>query len=395
MLFKKPFFLLLISGTELIKYPGISAAGESHEALRYTAKLDAEFLKCHCERSEAIQFSAVIARSVSDEAIHSTTDSTATGLPRRYAARNDGACLPVSPHGIVSPALITKACLNLLGAEVLILDLGAHEKPNCDYISVRENPSGDIFTENAFSLEEAQRLYSRGQEFLETEIHNYGFDAAKHNLIIAECLVGGTTTALGLITGLGYKCFDMISSSFPDGNHDLKKKLISKGLERVLLDEKDFTAKVKAEPLVASAALGDALQPFITGMAANAIKQQIPLMLAGGTQMLAIKTLIDAKLKNHKADELITIATTPWIVNDSSANFNKLLNLVSPQTKVQIPDTEHVLANQKLNAEVKRLSKENLNQELSLKGILELYKQGHVKEGVGLGAMLNLISYWL
>ncbi len=371
---KKPFFLLLISGTELIKYPGISAAGESHQALRYTAKLDAEF---------------VIARSVSDEAIHSTTDSTANGLPRRYAARNDGACLPISPHGIVSPALITKACLNLLDAEILIIDLGAHEKPNCDYISVRESPSGDISEENAFNLEQAQNLYQQGQSFI-NEISNYGFDPKQHQLVIAECLVGGTTTALGLITGLGYECFNMISSSFPGGNHDLKKDLVNKGLKRILSKKKDFSLQVKTEPLVASAALGDALQPFITGMAAKALQQKLSLTLAGGTQMLAIKTLIDAKLKNEfsNINELITIATTPWVVNDKSANFTQLVNILSPGTPLQVPDIELVIANQELSAEVKELSRENLNQELSLIKILERYQEGHVKEGVGLGAML-------
>ena len=384
MLFKKPFFLLLISGTELIKYPGISAAGESHEALRYTAKLDAEFVT-----GDDVILSPRSGRE--DPAYQNISSSTGSLRPFQGLKMTH---LPVSPHGIVSPALISKACLSLLEAEILILDLGAHEKPDCDYISIRKNPSGDISAENAFSLEEAQSLYSRGQEFLEMEIHQHGFNPEKHNLIIAECLVGGTTTALGLITGLGYECFNMISSSFPDGNHGLKKDLVSKGLKRVLSEQKDFALQVKAEPLIASAALGDALQPFSTGIAATALKQNLQITLAGGTQMLAIKTLIDAKLKNKfsNINELITIATTPWVVNDKSANFTKLMNMLSPGTKLEVPDIEKVLANQKLEAEVKRLSQEKLKQELSLESILELYKQGHVKEGVGLGAML---SSWL
>ena len=64
-------FLLVISGTDTINHQGISAAGASHEMLPYTAALDAEFI------------------------YHGYTKT----LDK----------LPVSPNGIVSPALISKA----------------------------------------------------------------------------------------------------------------------------------------------------------------------------------------------------------------------------------------------------------------------------------------------
>lgn len=381
---KKPFFLLLISGTELIKYPGISAAGASHEMLRYTAKLDAEFIAsslnniCHCEEGEARRRNPDLHRTGS--------------LRRPYGTpRDDRELLPVSPHGIVSPALIVKACLNLLAAEILILDLGSHEKPNCDYISIHSRPSADITQQDALSLEDSLALYSRGQKFISKEIFDYGFDPKIHEPIIAECLVGGTTTALGLLTALGHNCNELISSSFPAGNFSVKEQIIQEAINRASNEYENFCIKVKDEPLIASTALGDALQPFIAGMICAASTNNLPMTLGGGSQMLAIKTLSDhlfMKESKKIRNDLIKIITTPWIYFDLAANFQKLKEIVSNDTIIDIPDIEKVLHNKSLNQEVESLSEEFLSRKLTLQEIIDNYNQGHVKEGIGLGAIL-------
>ena len=127
---KNTLFLLVISGTDTIKHQGISAAGASHEMLPYTAALDAEFIY--------------------------------------YGHTNTLDKLPVSPNGIVSPTLISKACLNLLGMDILIVDTGAHIKPQCPYISIREKPSRDISTGQAMDYDEVNELYQAGKKFTET-----------------------------------------------------------------------------------------------------------------------------------------------------------------------------------------------------------------------------------
>ena len=224
-------FILIISGTETIKHPGISAAGASHEMLQYTAALDAEFI------------------------YHGRTKTLDS--------------LPVSPEGIVSPALISKACLNLLEIPVVIIDAGAHIKPQCPYIQVRTEPAADIATGQAMSEAEVTELIETGRELAQD------FDKFDE-LIIAECVVGGTTTALGLLSALGFDCLDMMSSSLPNGNHNLKKKLIKQCL---------INFETSFEPTRAIARAGDPMQALTLGLLEAAGDK---VTLAGGSQTLAI-----------------------------------------------------------------------------------------------------------
>lgn len=328
-------FILLIAGTEVIQQPGISAAGASQEMLRYTAALDAEFI--------------YHGKSI-------TLDK-----------------LPVSPSGIVSPALISRACLNLLGANIHIVDLGAHIKPQCPYLSYREEPSACPSTGQAMSLSEVEALYVAGRNFA----HQFNQD---DDLVVAECVVGGTTTALGLLRALGYECQGMISSSIPQGNHELKNKIIHQGLIA--------SSSRHDNPLAAVAALGDPMQAFAAGLAleANARKQSVSL--AGGSQMLAVHALID-KLGEH---ESIVLEPSPWVVNDNSARFMDLQRRVAPGAKLRVFDLSQKLLLSDLDAEIKKLSFNACEREIGLEEICAQYDQGHVKEGVGMGALLSHVS---
>ncbi len=342
-------FLLVISGTDTIKHQGISAAGASHDLLPYTAALDAEFIYYGYRTSMS-----------SPRNEHNTADGTLwTGS------------LPVSPNGIVSPALISKACLNLLGIDILIADTGAHIKAQCPYISIREKPGADISSGQAMTYGEVLELYQAGKEFTES-IGKY------QNVIIAECVVGGTTTALGLLEALGYQCSQMLSSSFPDGNHSLKEKLVREGL---------CQAKITNDPLTALAAMGDPMQAFVAGLAETCLDNDIQVTLAGGTQMIAVYALIK-KLNSQATSNKVKIITTPWVANDKSAKFQELLQLCSPDLEVEYPDTETIRSNHLLDQQISMLS-EN---QLTLNSILDRYEEGHVKEGIGMGALLQLIN---
>ncbi len=340
----QPLFILVISGTDTIKHPGISAAGASQELLPYTAALDAEFI------------------------YHGYTKT----LDK----------LPVSPNHIVSPALISKACLNILNIPLVIIDAGTHIKPQCPFIQVRKQVSADTSSGEAMSIADTHELFQTGKELAE---EFKGFD----ELIIAECVVGGTTTAFGLLSGLGYDCSNMISSSFPNGNHALKETLVKQGLAKAQIN--------KSDPLSAVAALGDPMQALVAGLA---LGSQAKITLAGGTQMLAVGALVqriiekevsilDTSLRGaQRRSNLndIQIITTQWVIKDKSAQFTELHQLCCPQINVKHSSIDSSCARHRLKNEIQKLSNTDLEQ------ILDRYDEGHVKEGVGMGALLDLLS---
>ncbi len=328
-------FVLVISGTDTIEHPGISAAGADLAALKYTAALDAEFI--------------------------------ATGKTLTQAQ------LPVSPSGIVSPALISKAGLNILKLDCQIFNAGSHVPPQIPCHDIHLTPGRTIDNGNTMDTQTVEKIFIQGKLTAKELIKKYD------QLIIAECVVGGTTTALGLITALGYNAQQMISSSFPNGNHEIKNRIIQEGLKHSpRLD------LIEANPLLAVAAMGDPSQAFIAGLAIS----HPNCVLAGGTQMLAIQTLID-KLGQSKSK----IITTEWVYHDSSAQFQKLHGLVCPETKVDYSQmTKFSTRNntyQQLNNEILKLSSDKLD----LESITSKYAQGHVKEGVGMGALLYSLGF--
>ena len=314
-------FSLVLSGTKTIKHEGISAAGASHDLLPYTSALDAEYL----------EFGEV--KSLDN--------------------------VPVSPNGIVSPVLITKACLELTGAEYKIIEAGSHIKPQinlnlANYIDLEMRPSESIDTGEAMSIEAVQQAYSKGRKIAKEIISD------KNLYVIGECVVGGTTTALGVLRALGYKCEGLISSSIPDGNHDLKDSLISKGLEKINREQ------ITRNPLLAIAAMGDPMQAVVLGMVEEFLKNKKKVILAGGTQMMVIAKL--AELLNFNLENL-SIGTTPWVINDKSAAVFKLSEEIELKTPV---------LSFKLDEEIEKSNP-----------IFKAYSQGHVKEGVGAGGLMT------
>ncbi len=189
-------------------------------------------------------------------------------------------------------------------------------------------------------------------------------------IVIAECVVGGTTTAQGLLRALGYNVSGLMSSSIPNGNHSLKADLVERGYQAAL-KRLDFSPElVEKNPLLAISAMGDPMQAVVAGMAIECIESGIEFTLAGGSQMIAIASLVEKLLviaRSEATKQSITVTTTPWVMNDKSARIQDLLALCCKRTKLSaatsIPD------------ELKELP-------------LAAYGQGHVKEGVGAGALI-------
>jgi uncharacterized protein (TIGR00303 family) len=176
-------------------------------------------------------------------------------------------------------------------------------------------------------------------------------------LLLAECVVGGTTTALGLLTGLGVDASDRVNSSHPTCNHSQKQILVAQGLSRAGL-------AAKPHPLAVVAAVGDPMQPVVAGLALSASRTR-PVLLAGGTQMLAVYALMMAMAEAESYQwnpENVVVGTTRWVAEDATGDTVGLARL----TGACLMATPLSFENSRFEA-------------------LRAYEQGFVKEGVGAG----------
>ena len=346
---KKPFFILVCSSTELSQIQGISAAGKDSEAQKLTPSLDAEFI--------------------------------ATG--KTISASS----LPVSPEGIISPAIISKACLNLLDAEVKIINAGSFQAIKCldkkQYFNMNLEPAKNFALEDSFSFSECENIFLNSINLL----NKMGFDKKKHELIIAECVVGGTTTALGLLELLGYQALDLVSSSFKNNNKTIKDKVL-----------KSFRQRTKAvdfnqleNPLYNCAIAGDKAQVVIASLCLSAMQNDTVSTLAGGTQMLAIYALIKKMTEGFFIEDLVKVCTSPWLVNDTNAQALELAKNIDVNLELEYLKDIDALEDL-LTKEIAKFSVDQSCSYPSWQEIKSLYDQGYVKEGVGMGALLKTLS---
>jgi NaMN:DMB phosphoribosyltransferase len=114
------------------------------------------------------------------------------------------------------------------------------------------------------------------------------------------------------------------------------------------------------------AAVGDPQQIAVAGMAIAA-GQKTGVLLAGGTQMLAVHALIEAiaRRENYPLSlDNIAVGTTRWVAEDANGDTIGLARLVG-----NVP-----------------LLASGLNFSGSKYPALQAYERGFVKEGVGAGA---------
>ena len=154
-----------------------------------------------------------------------------------------------------------------------------------------------------------------------------------------------------------------------DSNY--KEFLINEGFKKANYD----LINVPVNPFELIASIGDPMQITVAGMAISA-SLKTGLILAGGTQMLAVYQLIKTIIKmfNYNANlENIIIGTTRWILEDTSGDTLGLAKLIG-----EVP----LLATQ-------------LNFSNSHYEQLQVYEKGYIKEGMGAGAcaIASSISY--
>jgi uncharacterized protein (TIGR00303 family) len=305
-------YALCIGSTETSDIEWISAAGADAAARRLTPAIDAEAL--------------VLGKPLSSDKV------------------------PVSPRGIVSPVVLSRAMLGLVECQIDVFDCGCFFTPKVKHERVGERPACSLETGQALSLDEVCDLYEEGKR-----VGRRLADQAAY-VIVGECVPAGTTTALGVLMGLGYNANRLVSSSMPSANHDDRELLVREGLRNA-----------GSEPMEIVAAVGDPMQPFAAGLLYEA-SAKVPVILGGGTQMLAVYALSaaiegEAKLKERP----VAVVTTKWVAFDNGSDPAALADLVGAPFAAACPDFHS-----------------------SRHPGLQAYEEGHVKEGIGAGALMAL-----
>lgn len=324
-----PVFACILGFTATGLLPGISAAGATPQDREYTAIADAEFLY-------------------------------------NGARANPTHPLPILEAG-ASPVFISRGVTESLAIPVHIFNAGLLHQPTVPTIDLGGVAARCLTSGRALPYSIVEHLFARGLAWGEKLAKSQNY------LIISECVVGGTTTALAILTGLGIEAMGKVNSSHPQCNHIQKWSVVKTGLQQAGL----FSGVEKINPFTLVAAVGDPMQIVAAGMAIAASKTT-GVMLAGGTQMLAVYSLIEAIINYFAFPaklERIVVGTTSWVAEDRTGDTIGLAKMI---------DTVSLLG-------------AKLNFANSHYPSFRAYEQGYVKEGVGAGACAiaaNLEQSW-
>ncbi|WP_288262081.1 nicotinate-nucleotide--dimethylbenzimidazole phosphoribosyltransferase [uncultured Prochlorococcus sp.] len=314
---------LVIAGTNTSQISGISAAGINANSRRKTALADAEFLL-------------------------------------NGASKDHKYKLPLLNAG-VTPALISYVCARLIDIIPVVVPLGIGEKPYFNHLVIEDRdlgPSNCISTGKSMSKERVLNLYHKGLTIGKS---------SKQPVLISESVPGGTTTAQAVMEAFSLEVSNLVGSSLFKAPRELKRKVVQRGLLNA-----DLKTGFDSFDVVAS--VGDPFQAFSMGMLIGACLAKKPVILSGGSQMLALIVLVLEFLDLKNKDDFIKnvfIATTGWLVKDNS--LNNLLNLINEKYEVNLLGLASPL----------NFKSSKINE-------LKDYELGHVKEGVGAGGISML-----
>ncbi len=321
-------FILILAGSKTAEIEGISAAGHTPDSRRYTAVADAELI------------------------LHGPA------VYREWA-------LPPLPAGI-SPALISYVAKEFLRSDPLILTAGLNQLPSFPHIPVDSplnGPASCLSTGKAMSLKRVEALWNKG--------YSMG-KKLRQPLLIAECIPGGTTTAQAILTGLGLSIADLISSSSRTRPLAIKKKTVEIGLQKSGLKENPLPKQLLA-------AVGDPFQVIATGLLIGARQAGQPVLLGGGSQMLAVIALALRTIKPTNRSVFvneIVLGTTSWLAEEKSSSQKSCNSLMLLMDKV----------GKHFGVELLGIAS-GLRFNSSRCQALRDYELGFIKEGVGAGAL--------
>jgi uncharacterized protein (TIGR00303 family) len=326
--------LLLLAATDTAAVPGISAAGASPTARLGTAAADAELLLL------------------------------GPGGSRGHA-------LPPLPAG-VSPALISHVVLRELGLleRTRVFDLGCPIAAAVPHLRLpgleSAGPARCLSTGRALDPARVVALLQRGTRW------GNRWDPTVP-LVVAECVPGGTSTALAVLEGLGVAASGLVSGSLRQPAHDLKAALVRQGLAAAGCGGGGAGL---ADPVEVLAAVGDPMQALATGLVGAAAARGTPVLLAGGSQMAAVLALaleLAPVAARPALAERLVVATTAWVAEEPDSDLSLLLERIGARWQVQ-----------------PRLEVAGLRFHGCASAALRDYERGYVKEGVGAGGLAVL-----
>ncbi|MDP3565130.1 MAG: TIGR00303 family protein [Methanoregula sp.] len=258
---KKPLFCAILGNTLLSTVPGVSGAGSTPDNTLLTPILDAELIVQGAITSHPIK--------------------------------------PNTPTGCPTPASITRSMMELCDLQPLFINAGLRHTPTVTCLDVY----GEIGDDPRFrdAVPQAQKLFEQGQRI------GSSLSGSCDLIVLGECVPGGTTTALCVLRALGYDA--SVSSSFVNNPVTQKEEICRIVLERVRADH--ITA-----PMDVLKYTGDPMMPVAAGISSTYTG---PLLLAGGTQMLAVCAIIKAM-----GLPLPSVVTTSYVRDDPSANVGHI-----------------------------------------------------------------------
>lgn len=305
-----PIFLCVLANTDTCRIPNISAAGATTELNDYTPAGDAEIV----------------------------VYGSPCSVPE----------LPMKPGGAPTPAVMTRAALQLTGMPYLFINAGLRIVPDVPAIDLGAEPGRDIRYGNA--VPHADVIYENAAHI------GSQFGRLSDFIIIGESIPGGTTTALGVLTALGYEYG--VSSSYPENPLGIKREAVRQGIDAsgLTMDE------AHADPMRAIACVGDPMMPAVAGLVRGITSSDCSIVLAGGTQMITIFVI----MKHLGLDtDRISIATTKYVYQDRSIDFDAVIRDLGCCIHVVDPGFA----------------------DSHMQG-LRRYEAGEVKEGVGAGGAM-------
>lgn len=254
-------FVLCIGNTRTAEIPGITAAGENLDLIKFTPPADAELLYYgHCK---SIPFP------------------------------------PATPDGKPTPALITYTALRLTEIPLFVVDSGLMVKPKIPFYSINAPVGENIAEKSALDSEKAEEAFNYAK------IVGREISKTADVIMIGESIPAGTTTAGAVLKAFGFE--PAVSSSMPENPVDLKRKVIDKAVERIKSDD----------PFEVVCEVGDPVLLTVSGIALGSKK---PVVLAGGTQMASASQII--KKINENAE--IYTATTSYVADDPTARISEI-----------------------------------------------------------------------
>jgi uncharacterized protein (TIGR00303 family) len=211
----------------------------------------------------------------------------------RYGRLVRSPVLPLSPTGCPTPALVTRAVVELLDLDVVVCDGGLAKPTGAPTVDFGAKPGHDIRTPDP--VRTAPGVFAAARDV--------GARLKEDHLVVGETVPGGTTTALAVLRALGEPY--PVSSSLPDNPLTRKEEVVE-----AAFDSSEISPGQAAHrPELAVRFVGDPVLAVVAGLCVGALESETRVTLAGGTQLVAAAALV----RHAGCQERMELATTSYL----------------------------------------------------------------------------------